>query len=114
MKSCIQQLDKMTIEFSSDPSCALIIMDASVKNNITTSISHTHVHNKPLIKTLYHAVHITSSEVELFTIKCGINQASNLSDILKIIIVTDSIHVVATTRPVSNSNTSNQSHRRDI
>jgi len=93
MNSCIQQLDKMTIKSSSDPLCTLVIMDASVKNDITTSISHTHVHNKPLIKTIHHAVYITSSEVELFAIRCGINQASNLSDILKIIVVTDSIHV---------------------
>lgn len=42
---------------------------------------------------LNHVVHITSSEVELFTIRYEINQASKLSDILKIIVVTDSIHV---------------------
>jgi len=93
MKLHIQQLDKMTIESSSNLSCALIIMDASVKNDITTSISHTHVHNKPLIKMLHHVVHITSSEVKLFAIRCGINQASNLSDISKIIVVTNFIHV---------------------
>jgi len=51
------------------------------------------VHNKPLIKTPHHTVHITSSEVELFAIRCGINQAFNLSDISKIIVVTGSIHV---------------------
>ena len=73
MKSCVQQLDKITIESSSDPSCALIIIDASVKNNIATSISYTHVYNKPLIKILHHVVYITSSEVELFIIRCRIN-----------------------------------------
>ena len=93
MKSRIQQLDKITIESLSNSSCALVITDTSVKNDIATSISHIYVYNKPLIKMLHHAVHITSSEVELFAIKCRINQVSNLSDILKIIIVTDSIHV---------------------
>jgi len=93
MKSCIQQLDKITIKSSSDSSCALVIIDASVKNNIATSISHTHMHNKPLIKMLHHIVYITSLEAELFAIRCRINQASNLSDILKIIVVTDSIHM---------------------
>ena len=93
MKSCIQQLNKMTIESSSDPSCTLIIMDTSVKNDIIMSILHIHVYNKPLIKTFHYIVHITSSEAELFTIRCGINQASNLSDILKIIVVTNSIYV---------------------
>jgi len=93
MKSCIQQLDKMTIKSSSNPSCALIITDTSVKNDITTSILYIYIYNKPLIKMLNHVVHITSSEVELFTIRYEINQASKLSDILKIIVVTDSIHV---------------------
>ena len=92
IKSRIQQLDKITIKSSSDPSCALVIMDTSVKNNIATSILHTHVHNRPLIKMVYHVVHITSLEAELFAIRCGINQATNLSDISKIIVVTDSIH----------------------
>ena len=83
----------MTIKSSSDPSYALVITDASIKNDIAMSISHTHVHNKSLIKTLYHIVHIISLEVELFTIRCRINQASNLSDISKIIVVTGSIHM---------------------
>jgi len=93
MKSHIQQLDKMTIESSNDPSYALVITDASIKNNIAMSISYTYIHNKPLTKTLYHVVHITSSEVELFAIRCRINQASKLSNISKIIIVTDFIHM---------------------
>ena len=73
MKLHIQQLDKITIEFSSDPSYALVITDASIKNNIAISLSHTHVHNKPLIKMLHHTVYITSSEAELFAIRCRIN-----------------------------------------
>jgi len=67
-------------------------MDISIKNDIATSISHTHVHNKPLIKTLHYMVYITSSEAKLFAIRCRINQASNLSDILKIIVITNSIY----------------------
>ena len=46
-----------------------------------------------LAKTVHHVVHITSTEAELFTMRCGINQASNHNNISKIIIVTDSIHV---------------------
>ena len=37
-------------------------------------------------------VHITSTEAELFTIRCSINQASNFDNIFKIIVITDSIH----------------------
>jgi len=68
-------------------------MNASIKNNIATSISHVHIHNQPLTKTLHHAVNITSAEVELFAIRCSINQATNSTGIFKIIIITDSIHV---------------------
>ena len=75
----------------------LVIMDASIKNNVATSISHIHIHNKPIVKMLHHAINITSTEAELFTIRCSINQATNLNDISKIIVVTDSIH---TTRKI--------------
>ena len=33
-----------------------------------------------------------STEVELFAIKCGINQACGKNNIFKIVIITDSIH----------------------
>jgi len=68
-------------------------MDASVKNNITMSISHTHIYNRSVTKTLHHTVNVISTEAELFAIRCGINQATNYNNISKIIIVTDSIHV---------------------
>jgi len=72
-KICAQELDKMVLQISSSPSMALVITDASIKNNIATSISHIHLANHPLIKTVYHAAFITSMEAELFTIGCGIN-----------------------------------------
>ena len=65
----------------------------SVKNNVTSSIVHIHVFNKPVVKTLHHAVNITSSEAEFFAIRCGINQAVLSYETSRIIIVTDSIHV---------------------
>ena len=73
LKARIQQLDNLAIKSLSIPSHTLIIMDASVKNNSATSISHTHIHNKPVTKTLHHTVNITSTEVELFAIRCSIN-----------------------------------------
>ena len=42
---------------------------------------------------IYHAVHVTSTEAELFIIKYGINQTMNFNNIFKIIIVINSIHV---------------------
>ena len=91
-KAHIQQLDNLAIESLSIPSHALIIMDASIKDNIATSISHIYIHNRPVTKTLHHAVNIMSTEAELFTIRCGINQATDYNNVSKIIVITDSIH----------------------
>jgi len=87
------QLNNIVIESSSSPSTAIVVTDASIKNNTAIFILHTYTHNYPIAKTVYHAVHVTSSEAKLFIIRCGINQASNQDGISKIIVITDSIHV---------------------
>jgi len=91
-KICAQELDNMVLCNSSLLHTALIITDASIKNDIATSISHIHIVNRPLTKTVYHASFVTSMEAKLFTIRCGINQACSNDIVSKIIIVTDSIH----------------------
>jgi len=83
----------MVLEAFSFNSTAIVVSDASIKNDIATSISYVHIANQPLIKTLHHAVLVTTTEVELFAIRCGINQASSKDNISKIVVVTDSIHV---------------------
>ena len=87
-----QELDKMVLHNASLPNTALVITNTSIKNNIATSISHIHSANHPLIKTVHHTSFVTSSEAELFAIRCGINQACFFANVSKIIIVTDSIH----------------------
>ena len=77
LKSQICQLNNMTIESLNNPSYILIITDASVKNNIATSISHIYIWNKPITKTLHHTVNITSTKAELFAIRCSVNCCSN-------------------------------------
>ena len=72
----------------------LVVTDASIKNDIAMSVAHVHQANSPLVKTVHHAVFVTSSEAELFAMRCGINQACNKDNISKIIIITDSIHSV--------------------
>jgi len=93
-KAQTQRLDNLTIKSSRAPLHALVITDTSVKNNTTTSISHIHVHNKPVIKTLYHTINIMSTEAKIFAIRYGINQATISDNISKIIIITDSIYAV--------------------
>ena len=84
----------MVLQSSSSPSMAIIITDASIKNDIATSILHVHLVDHPLTKTVHHAVFVTSTKAELFTIRCGINQACTKEDVSKIVVVTDSIHAV--------------------
>jgi len=89
----LQQLDSVVIESSLSQSIAIVTMDASIKNNVATSILHMHISNHPFIKTLHHAAFVTSAEAELFAIRCGINQALSKENISKIIVFIDSIHV---------------------
>ena len=89
----IHKLDSVVIELFLSQSIAIIAMDTSIKNNITTSISYTYISNQPLIKTIHHTAFVTSSEAELFAIRYGINQALSKKNVSKIIVITDSIHV---------------------
>jgi len=82
----------MTLYSFSSPHIAIVVTDASVKNNIAISVSHVYICDHPLIKMVYCAAFITSTEVELFAIRCSINQAYSKENISKIIVVTDSIH----------------------
>ena len=83
----------MTLQLSSSLHTAIIVIDASIKNDIAISISHVHICDHTLTKMVYHVAFITSTEAELFAIRCGINQACSKENVSRIIIITDSIHV---------------------
>ena len=89
-----QVLDNMVLESSLSSSVTIVASDMSIKNNVTISIVYIHTFNKLLTKTIHHVVHITSTEAELFAIRCGINQSSSLNNVSKIIVITDTIHAV--------------------
>ena len=91
-KNHIKNLNDDVTEAFLDPSSSIVISDTSIKNSIATSILHIYSYNKPIVKTIHQAINITTTEVELFAIRCGINQAINIPNIKYIIIVTDSIH----------------------
>ena len=91
IKSHIYLLDNIAIKSLLDPSYALIVSNASIKNT-ATSISHVHIHNKPVIKMIHHVVNIITMEAKLFAIRCDINQATALPGISNIVVLTDSIH----------------------
>jgi len=94
LKDRIQKLDKLAIKLLEVSTQALIITNTSIKNNVATSISHIHIHNKPMIKMLHHVTNVMSTEAELFTIRCRINQVMNTDNILRIIVITDYLYVV--------------------
>ena len=69
----------------------LIIANTGIKDNIATSISHIHRGQGIIAKSVYYAMNVTSTEAELFAIRCGINHAVHLQNITWIIVITDAI-----------------------
>ena len=92
VKNHIQNLDFLMLRASSNSSTSLVISNVSIKNNVTTSLSHIHIHNKPVIKMLHCTMNVTSTEAKLLAIHCSINQSIGLHQINKIIVITDSLH----------------------
>ena len=56
-------------------------MNMSIKNNITTSISHTCRGQEIIAKITHYATNINSTEAELFAIRYEVNHAIHLSNI---------------------------------
>ena len=73
LKAHIHSLDNIAIKSSLDSTIILIVSDTNIRNQVTTSILHIHIHNRPVIKTLHHTVNVTSTEAELFAIRYSIN-----------------------------------------
>jgi len=61
---------------------------------------HIYQSRDTIAKTIYHAIDVTSTKAELFSIRCGINQAVQVSNAKNIIVITDTIH---TTRQIFDS-----------
>ena len=96
------EVSETTIRTSSDPFSSIVVSDTSIKNQVATSISHIHSFNKPIVKTLHRATNVTTAEAELFTIRCGINQAVTDPSVKHIVVITDSFHIA---RKIFNSST---------
>ena len=92
IKCHLRHLNNITIQASLDSHSVVVVSDASIKNQVITSISHIHSYNKPVIKTKHYTIRVTSTEAELFAIRCGIIQVTHLPHVNKIVIITDSMH----------------------
>jgi len=75
-KAYIYELNEITFQVVMDSKSVVVVSDASIKNQVTTLIAHVHTHDSFVIKTIYHTINVTLTEAELFTIRCGINQAT--------------------------------------
>ena len=87
------KLDDIILQASADSRSIIVISNTSIKNQVATSISHIHSHSSSIIKTIHQAINVSSTEAELFTIRCSINQATQIPNVNCIIVITDSIHV---------------------
>ena len=58
------------------------------------SIAHICCGHNIMAKTIHHVINITMIEAELFTIRYGINQIIHITNILHIIMITNTIYLV--------------------
>ena len=103
----MENLEKITIRASSDLFSSIVVFNASIKNQVATSISYIHSFNKSIVKTLYRTINITTAKAELFAIRCGINQAVTNPHIKHIVVITDSLHIA---RKIFDSSIPNSLH----
>jgi len=76
-----------------------VIITASIKNNVSTSITHINLFLNPIKKMIHHAVNVTSMEAELFTIRCGINQTVQIPGVSCIIVIHVAYHIFDSLTP---------------
>ena len=93
IKKHMKNLEETTIRALSDPFSSIIVSDASIKNQVTTSILHIHSFNKPIVKTLHRATNVTTAKAKLFAIRCGINQAIADPSVKHIVVITGSLYI---------------------
>ena len=85
------RLDNVYEDSLINQNTVLIILNASIKNNVVILISHIHRGQEIIAKSVHHTMNITSTKAKLFTIRCEINHVVQLQDIAHIIVITDTI-----------------------
>ena len=92
-KAYLYIFNEIILQTLTETNIAVVVSNISIKNQVATFITYVYIHNNPVIKTLHHAINITSTETELFTIKYDINQATQIANINYITVITNSIYV---------------------
>jgi len=70
-----------------------MFLTSVLEDNVATYITQIHSYSNSIKKTLHHAINITTTEAELFTIRCRINQATQVTNVFHIIIITNTIYL---------------------
>ena len=86
------KLDDIFSNTSLDPKSVVVILNASIRNNITISISYIHSSLNNVRKAIHYAVNVTSTEAKLFAIRYSINQAIQIPEATYIIIIMNAIY----------------------
>ena len=72
----LHKLDEFVFLVLVDPKTAIVVSDTSIKDQVAMFIAHIHIYNTSIVKTVYHAINITSTKAKLFMIRCGLNQTT--------------------------------------
>jgi len=64
------------------------------KRHGKNSLSYCLSYGNNIKKTIYYAINVLSIKIELFAIRCRINQAVQISKVFHIIVITNAIHLV--------------------
>ena len=92
VKNYLCKLEDITLQSSFDSLTVVVVSDMSIKNHIASFIAHVHILDVPTIKIIYHVFKISSIEAELFAIRYGINQATYLPNIKRIMVIMNFLH----------------------
>ena len=83
----ICKLDEYMFYTSNNSKLVVMVSNTSIKNNVAISISYVHLFLNPIKKMIHHAVNIMSIKAELFAIRCNINKAIQIPNIVHITII---------------------------
>ena len=77
-----------------DPKFIIVVSNTSIRNNVAMYILYIHSYPNIIRKTIHYAINVTTTEAELFAIRCEINQAIQISEVIYIIVITNVIYLV--------------------
>ena len=88
------RLDNVYEDSLTNQDIVLVIADASIKNNVATSVLYIWKGQNIINKSIHHAMNGNSIKAKLFAIGYRMNQATQIQNISQIIIITDVIPAV--------------------